>query len=319
MITFEQLLKEKSNTADRLAFVDFTLHYTGVVRRTDIGEMFNIGTAAASKVLKEYSELCPDNMKYDPKTRLNTIVRENFQPLINMDAETSLGMLANGFNKNKLFTQPKTIITFEKIGKVPNQLSVDCIAKISRAIQGKYAIQCTYRSENSDDRDRRTILPLTIMYDGTNWMFRGYDRKINEENVHFKSFHFSRCRELIECNDINKFKQQEHEALDQDLSWTTQVPLELELHPNLSEKDKTSVRTDFGMGDEDEKITIPTRETFIWILKKKWYIDTRSLDEIDEDNKKALETNCKKPFYKFRLNNLDTLNYYSSLIVASRR
>ncbi|MBF4286112.1 transcriptional regulator, partial [Vibrio anguillarum] len=84
--------------------------------------------------------------------------------------------LAHGFNKNKLSQPTKTTIPFEKIGRVPNRLSTKFIARITRAINGKYAISCKYRSENSGNHDRRTIIPLAMMHDGVNWMFRGYHR-----------------------------------------------------------------------------------------------------------------------------------------------
>ncbi|HGF7375837.1 TPA: WYL domain-containing protein [Vibrio cholerae] len=318
MKSFEDLQFDYPNLADRLAFIDFKLRYTGIIRRSEIGEMFNVGSAAASKVIAKYLELCPTNIEYDPRTRLNTIIRSTFSPLLDLDAETALGMLANGFNKNKLYNTPRTILAFEKIGHIPNQLDTDCIAKIARAMDGKYAIQCTYLSENSENRSTRTILPLTIMYDGSNWMFRGYDRYCDKK-IHFKNFHFSRCRNTQECYGIKSMEQQAIETLEKDKSWMTKVPLELELHPNLDEKEKNKVRTDFGMGDDDERITIPTRETFIWILTKKWFIDTRPLEKIEAENKIADKTNCRKRFYNFRLTNLDTVQYYRDVVVGSRR
>ncbi|EGR3375596.1 transcriptional regulator [Vibrio parahaemolyticus] len=317
MKSFEDLQLAYPNLADRLAFIDFKLRYTGIIKRSEIGEMFNVGAAAASKVISKYVELCPENIEYDPRTRLNTIVRSTFKPLLDIDAETALGMLANGFNKNKLYTTPKTILAFEKIGKIPNQLDTNCIAKIARAIDGKYAIKCTYLSENSDNRSTRTILPLTIMYDGVNWMFRGYDRDCDKK-TYFKSFHFSRCRDTEECYGVKTLEQKPHESLEQDKSWMTQVPLELELHPNLDEKEKSKVRTNFGMGDNEERTIIPTRQTFIWILTKKWFIDTRPLEQIERENNVANETGCRKRYYNFRLTNLETIRYYQKLIEDSK-
>ncbi|TOQ62098.1 transcriptional regulator, partial [Vibrio parahaemolyticus] len=84
--------------------------------------------------------------------------------------ELALGMLANGFNSNKIFGV--TELAYEKIGKFPNQMNTNEVAMITRAISGKYAISCNYLSENSSNHQTRTLVPLAIMYDGTSWMFR---------------------------------------------------------------------------------------------------------------------------------------------------
>lgn len=319
MINFEELVGEKGNLADRLAYIDFKLRYTGIIKRSDIGDMFNIGSAAASKAIAEYSELRPNNLQYNTKTKLNTIVRKSYTPLLNIDAGTALGMLANGFNKNKLYSEAKTIITFDQIGKIPNQLDVKCIAKVARALDGGYAIQCeSYRSEHSDNRDARTLLPLAFMYDGTNWMFRAYERDC-QHKIYFKTFHFSRFKKITEHFDKLEFRRKGGESLDKDLSWNTQIPLELELHPTLSDEAKTRVRTDFGMEDRTDRITIPTRHAFMWILKKKWFIDSRSLEEIEESYQKQKDSVTKPRYFKFRLTNRDTANYYDNLVKEAQR
>ncbi|MUL16868.1 WYL domain-containing protein [Aliivibrio fischeri] len=321
MTSFEQLVEDKGNQADRLAFIDFKLRYTGIIKRSDIGEMFNIGNAAASKAISDYNELRPSNLQYDTKTKLNTIIRNTYEPLLNIDAETALGMLANGFNKNKLYSEAKTIITFDKIGKIPNQLNVECISKVSRAIDGGYAIQCkSYLSENSDNRKARTLLPLAIIYDGSNWMFRAYDRTCTHQ-TYFKTFNFSRIRNIIENFNEPDFKLKSEESLDKDLSWNTQIPLELELHPSLSEDEKKRVRTDFGLEENTDRITIPTRHAFMWILEKKWFIDKRPLEEITSINQQeeTTEQPTNKCFFKFRLTNRDTAHYYDTLVKESKK
>lgn len=319
MISFEGLVEQKGNLADRLAYIDFKLRYTGIIKRSDIGDMFNIGSAAASKAIAEYSELRPNNLQYNTKTKLNTIVRKSYNPLLNIDAETALGMLANGFNKNKLYSEAKTIIPFDQIGKIPNQLDVKCIAKVARALDGGYAIQCeSYRSENSDNRDSRILLPLAFMYDGTNWMFRAYERDCRHK-IYYKTFHFSRFKKITEHFDKAEFKRKKEETLDNDLSWKTPIPLELELHPTLTDDAKERVRTDFGIEDQTDRITIPTRHAFMWILKKKWFIDDRSLEEIEESSQQQKKDPKVKPcYFKFRLTNRDTTNYYDNLIKESQ-
>ncbi len=303
MLTYKDLKEQYTNTADRLAYIDFMLRFTGIVKRSDIGEMFNLSDAAASKVLADYSNICKRNIVYNRSVRANAIVRDSYEPLIDFDAETALGMLANGFNKNKLSLPAKTIIPFEKIGKVTNNLSTNFIGKITRAIKGKYAISCEYRSENSDNHHRRTIIPLAMMHDGVNWMFRGYHRD-DENKVFFKNFHFSRAFDVVEHFGEKTYKALSHETLDFDKEWNLILPLQLQLHTDRSESQKARIRTDFGIPENKNEMTTSVRCAFQWIIEKEWFIDSRNGDEKLED---------KTPrFYKFKLLNAEMLKLLKS-------
>jgi len=235
-------------------------------------------------------------MEYNRTLRANALKRESYTPLLDFDAETTLGMLANGFNKNKLSEPVKTIVPFEKIGKIPNQLSIECIAKITRAISCGHSIRCCYYSENSSNHDERTIVPLAIMYDGVNWMFRGYHRH-DEKSVFFKNFHFSRAKNVVELFEDKNVKKQPTESLEQDKRWNLIVPLQLKLHNTLNDAQKNRVRTDFGMNQDTDEITISVRSAYLWILEKKWFID-RTPQNSDTD---------KQRFYKFKLINSDMI------------
>jgi len=200
---------ETTSTNARLAYIDFKLLFTGRVTRADLKEAFGIAEAAASRVLSEYSKRRPNNKTQ----KTNAIVRSSFSPLTNIDGELALGMLANGFNSNKIFGV--TELAYEKIGKIPNQLNTNEVAMITRAISGKHAISCNYYSENSSNHQMRTLVPLAVMHDGTSWMFRAYDRSESKENK-FKNFHFARVRNVTEEHDSKEFKQHAYEAISQD-------------------------------------------------------------------------------------------------------
>ncbi|MBF4427998.1 transcriptional regulator, partial [Vibrio anguillarum] len=86
MLTYKELKEKHTNNADRLAYIDFMLRFTGIVKRSDIGEMFNLSDAAASKVLADYSSVCEKNIEYNRSVRANAIVRDTYEPLIDFDA-----------------------------------------------------------------------------------------------------------------------------------------------------------------------------------------------------------------------------------------
>lgn len=286
-------IDNSEGVSDRLAFIDFKLRFTGFVTRLDLKEAFGIAEAAASRALTEYNVRRPRNKTQ----KTNTIIRDSFEPLIKISGEVALEMLANGFNKNKLTNDQ--LLTYEKIGVIPNYLDTLEIAKITRAIAGGYAISCKYLSESSENYQRRTLLPLAIMYDGSHWMFRAHYR----EEDSFKNYNFARTVDVKEYYEDKNFKRLSKEELSQDKGWNLRIPLILKVNPELSTNDILKVKTDFGISNNSDELIIYEREAFIWIVKKKWCIDDRSDEEkiIDKVN------NVKKHF-KFELQNQDMIN-----------
>ncbi|MBE8232573.1 MAG: WYL domain-containing protein [Endozoicomonadaceae bacterium] len=291
----DDITEETSSTNARLAYVDFKLYFTGRVSRADLKDAFGIAEAAASRVLTEYSKYRPNNKTQ----KTNTIIRSSFEPLTVIDAELALGMLANGFNSSKIFGV--TELSYEKIGKIPNQLNVLDVAMLTRAISGNYSVSCNYLSKHSTNHQSRVLVPLAIMYDGTSWMFRAYDRTEVKENK-FKNFHFSRIRNVVEEYTSKDARQKKHEFLSQDKSWNLRLPLILKLHYSLSEKIRSQVRADFGIPEDKDELYVTERAAFRWILEKKWYIDARANYQKIEDNEHGFNR-----FYKFELSNLEMI------------
>ncbi len=257
-------------------------------------------------------------MEHNRTLKANAIIRDQYKPYVNLSADMALGMLAHGFNRNKLMLSSSTSpsIPFDRIDKVANQLNTEDVAKITRAIYGGYSISCRYISENSENHDVRTLLPLAIMYDGITWMFRAYDRN-PEGQGKFKNFHFCRTRQVQENNLIRQHKRAVHEELASDKAWQQQIPLQLRLHSNLQisdddspriieekERIKRRIRMDFGMADGSEEILLSVRCAYLWILEKKWFIDRR------DPLKKALdEKENKRIFFKFELINKESVDF----------
>jgi hypothetical protein len=52
----------KQTTRQRLQYIEVMAYYTGVVSRSDLTRTFGISDAAATKTLKQYNDLVPDNL-----------------------------------------------------------------------------------------------------------------------------------------------------------------------------------------------------------------------------------------------------------------
>ncbi|MCV5951746.1 hypothetical protein OFN94_43735, partial [Escherichia coli] len=76
----------------------------------------------------------------------------------------------------------------------------------------------------------RVLFPLSLLFDGRNWIFRAFHKKENNTGV-FRNFNFSRACDIEECLDIKRTTQEE---LSSDREWNTHVPLMLVPHGRLS-------------------------------------------------------------------------------------
>jgi len=291
-VTYEALIEDyNAQRAERFAYIDFVLRFLGGLNRSDLLDFFGIGEAAASKEISEYKKLSANNVDYDRVLRKNVILRESFKPLINLDAETALGMLANGFNKNKLYDRP--MLPYQRIGATPHHLNTDFVSKVTRSIYSKTAIKCNYISASSSNHDERTLLPTAFFYDGQSWMFRAFHRDPVIEEAHFKCFEFSRLLSVTECpNDVAR----PQETLPQDADWHLVVPLQLTLHPRLLPNKKAALSQEFGLDEKQDEFVITEKAVLVYYLKKHWKIDVNDTPSSEGD-------------YSFHLKNGETLKH----------
>jgi len=297
-LSYSKLQSIADGHAERIAFIDFKLRFTGFVKRQDLNESFGLSDASASRMLSKYNELRPKNLKYNRTKKVNTIEIETYEPLIDINAETALGMLAHGFNKNKLSHNP--ILPYSRIGKIPNQLDVNEVSKITRAMSGSYAIACHYISNNSLQHSERILMPLGLLFDGRNWIFRAYDRSESGSNK-FKNYNFSRATLINGLTDKDSLRLP-YEELSVDVKWNLQLPLVLELHPDLLAEDKKTLRKDFGMLPEQNELYLTEKAAILWILTKQWSIDVGNAQEPNNES--------SKPYYKFLIKNREMIAPY---------
>ena len=291
---FAQLQSEVGGNAERLAYIDFKLRFTGHVKRRDLYDEFGLAEAAASRMMTLYNSFRKENHFYDRKAKVNSICLESFEPLVPIDSETALGMLVNGFNKNKLMDRP--LVSYRRIGRAVNQLDVESVSTLTRAMFNHQAISCCYISGNSLNHGERELVPLSFINDGRNWMFRAYDRSELKKKDKFKIFTLSRATEIRSLSGESA-KGLAYESLKNDELWNRQVPLALKLHSNLSDKQKSTVRKDFGMPIDKNEFFLTESAALVWMITKLWNIDIGRVDSKDS-------------FYKFELINKEMIRQY---------
>lgn len=288
--------KEGIQVAERLAYIDFLLQFKGSFSRSDLTAFFGLKDAAVSNLVGKYREHRSKNVFYDRKAGKNVINVECFEPLVELDSETALGMLGNGFNKNKLQDSP--IVPYERIGVSPKKLDVTLVSKISRAICNNSGVICCYRSGSSSNHAPRILFPTAIFFDGMSWMFRAYHRGDIAGANEFKCFDFARLQSVEESALVADI----HERLEKDADWHITTPIHLELHPTLSESNKAATRIEFGIDDDSDELIINVKAVLFYFIAKYWRIDVST--EADNTHSYALQN-----YYKFHLKNRKTLEH----------
>lgn len=297
---YARLSEEFGSTAERLAFIDFKLRFTGEIQRADLANAFGISEASSTRLLSSYHQLRQDNMKYDRSKKVNVICDESYQPIVDMDADTALGMLAHGFNKNRLIGKP--ILKYSRVGRVPEQLDVSEVATITRTMFNGKTMTCDYISASSTNHKARDLVPLTLISDGKNWLFRAYDRS-EDKKYKFKNFNYSRVCNIRTINGDDG-NSQVYETLEHDSKWNVMVPISLELHPKLSKNLRESVRHDYGMDNNQNEIYLTERGALVWLLCNQWLVDK------GQSNYENQQENGSNIQFHFILKNRDMLLDY---------
>ncbi|WOB99303.1 MULTISPECIES: WYL domain-containing protein [unclassified Providencia] len=292
--SFIDILKNDQALAIRLAFIDFKIFYTGALSRTDITSEFDISEITATRIISKYKELREKNLYYDNKSKKFELNELEYQSLVDFSSEDALKMLSEGFDKNK-FVRSRNIIRYENIDFIQSPLEKNKVAIITRAIFNKNKIKIKYNSTTSNNKENRILSPLVILFDGRNWIFRAYHEDSDTE-IKYKNFNFSRIIEAEKTNESIDYNQ----TLDYDDLWNMNLPIELEINPNLKKQKKDEIKRDFGINSLDNKVLMTSRAAFVWIILNQWLVCYEK--DIASDN-----------HYNFILKNTDMLKSYKAI------
>lgn len=273
----------------RLAYIDFKLYFTGMATRSEIVSHFELGLAAATRDIKLYKDLAPENMEYD-NVEKKYFITTKFKPLFKHDARRTLIKLANNISDG-----------FDAIGDTsfpiesPSPLNVpniDIIAKLSQAIIHNKPINVIYTSLSSGS-GARELVPHSIVDNGLRWHLRAFDRKTKS----FRDFVLTRITKvtiLAQTPNSDEGKLEDHQ-------WMRMVPLQIIPHPNNVEH-PTAIKLDFGM--EDGMLEVNVRAAMAGYLLRRWNVDCSESGELSG------------PEYQLFLRNTQTLYGAENLAIA---
>lgn len=208
--------------ADRLAYIEFHLFFLGELRRQDVMDRFQTGSAGATRDIAMYKQLSPDNLEFDSTTKVYRPAPA-FHPLFAHEAGRVLTALSQGFGEVATARQHPLVAC--EVPAQPGAPQIEVLAAVSRAIHRRKPLRVTYVS-NTSGRSDREVVPMALVNTGVRWHVRAYDRKSQE----FRDFVLTRLAKatLLEDGEIHG-----NETADKDVQWSRIIELELVPHPSV--------------------------------------------------------------------------------------
>jgi hypothetical protein len=255
----------KQTARQRLQYIEVMAYYTGVVSRSDLTRTFGISDAAATKTLKQYNDLVPENLAYQ-HSDFGFIPTANFQAIFaDLSPQTVLPMIA----ANLATAAPTTgespvygipVDTLPQPIRLPDK---SIVASIIRAIKHQQKVEIIYNSmTSSENTEPRFIEPHSLVNSGLRWHVRAY----NEKNYDFRDFVLSRIsRATLMSADA------ESSAMYDD-NWVETAQLQLAPHPALSKLQQQGLLLDYGA--KDDMIELSVRRALAGYVLQKLSVDT---------------------------------------------
>jgi predicted DNA-binding transcriptional regulator YafY len=250
----------KRATQQRLQYIELMAYYTGVVTRSDVAKAFGISDAAATKDLKFYSQIAPDNLIYKhnvfgfvPSTSFEEIFTdlepEQVLPMIT----ANLPFVGQTIEQNLLYGVHTEQLPLPQ--RLPNK---KVVAQVIRAIKQKTKLSLVYSSlSDRDSSESRIIEPHSLINTGLRWHVRAY----SEDTYDFRDFVLSRVQQAQQLSE----KAESNPEYDDD--WMEPINLQLTPHPKLSEKKRQILMTDYAAKDDVIEFTV-RRALLAYVLQR---------------------------------------------------
>ncbi len=272
----------KRANRQRLQYIELMAYYTGVVTRSKLAKTFGLSDAAATKDLKFYSDIAPDNLHYKhsvfgfvPTPIFNEVFADLSPATVLPMIETNLTVNAAPDLDSDVFGIPVDGLS------LPNRLPDKAVlAQITRAIHNRKKLQVSYHSlSKNSTHNNRVIEPHALVNTGFRWHVRAY----NENTFDFRDFVLSRF-ENAHCQD-----EPAESSAQYDDDWVEILNLQLTPHPNLDDANRNSLLIDYGA--ENDLIEIKIRRALIGYLLQQLSVDTTANHSLNPDKYQLIIVN----------------------------
>ena len=266
MVSKEKMLLDvKWATRQRLQYIEIMAFYAGLVTRSDVAKAFGISDAAATKDLKLYGDLIPNNLLYNHSV-FGFVPNPSFSPgFANLAPSAVLPIIAANlavssgpYGDHSVYGLSMALLPLPI--RLPSQ---QVLAQITRAIRRRKKLRVSYHSLSNRERQERRILePHALVDTGIRWHIRAY----SEETYDFRDYVLSRITQA-ECLDEGAASNVQY-----DDDWVEMVKLQLGPHTGLDQQKRESLLLDYGASSG--VIEINVRRALIGYLLQRLNVDT---------------------------------------------
>ncbi|MBS1186611.1 MAG: hypothetical protein H6R04_629 [Burkholderiaceae bacterium] len=223
----------------RFATLELLLLWEGVLNRSRLSSLLGVGDIRASQLIQEFRDQNPQRLRWNTKSRSYhatnaAYTAASFSKLPNDRAASLARYLA-------LVGLPYVTGEMETIGPICAAFpelsapSPQVFASLSQAIRTRQSVEITYRSMGNPIPHKRTLSPHHLVRAGRRWHVRAFCATHKE----FRDYALGRIVDAVLIG-----LSSERTEID-DLSWNTQVPVQLIAHPNLSREQEDVIRFEY--------------------------------------------------------------------------
>jgi hypothetical protein len=277
--------KMRWSTRQRIEFIETRLFWEGKISRKDLTEYFDISIPQATKDIKAYMELAPENIQYDNRAK-QYIAPPGFKPiLISLDSDAYLKRLVSSDSEKGVFfcgLRP----TFYNIPCIQKQISPQVLKYLLNNIREGSAIHIEYQSMSGPRPGWRWITPHALGFDG----FRWYTRAFCHRDRVYKDFNIGRILDMGE----EKPSPLDH---TNDFEWFNDITFIIEPHHGLTGEQRKGIELDYGM--TKGKLEFEVKAAFVFYICNRLRLEKGheekdpKVQQIILVNKEQIETQCQ--------------------------
>ncbi len=225
----------------RYRMIEIVALWEGRLNTGHLMQSFGIGRQQASKDINTYlADVAPDNLIYDKQLK-GYKPSDSFVPqLTSGHADEYLHILAR--SEDITVTFDELDMGFENVAMVrpvTRSISPQVLRPLVQAIREKKRVDICYTPLKDGEAVERIISPHTLVCTPIRWHVRAYC----EHARGYRDFVLSRIQGIPDIND-----QTTHNKYA-DKFWSTEVNINIEPDPRLSDKQKKVVEKDYAMKD----------------------------------------------------------------------
>jgi len=244
MVSKEKMLLDvKWAARQRLQYIELMAYYTGIVSRSDVAKAFGISDAAATKDLKLYGDLAPNNLIYNhgvfgfvPSDGFRVVFADLAPAAVLPIIAANLAVAGGPYGAESIYG-----LTLESLPLPARLPSRQVLSQITRAIHAHKKLQVSYRSlSDRDSQEQRILEPHALVNTGIRWHVRAY----SEETYDFRDFVLSRFTQATCLNELAE------SGVQYDDDWVEMVCLKFSPHPKLDAKKQDNLLLDYGASDK---------------------------------------------------------------------